>query len=295
MMLSKVDIFIKRLFGSSKLRGYELICLEAWKKMLSKDALDILNMQIKAYDLVQRLSNDKLVCFHYLKDSSYESWSDRMFFPLRGEGKVVATMTLRAAREGQRTSLKVDITFSRGRLFSIEFNRPPKTLFSKREDPSNIEVTDVSVLINPMVAGVDVTEMIADAGNLTGWLRDWIREWKVQNLRKPLPVGRRENILGQLNARLPADYLDLISQTEGLHIENCVVYGLSEIRKLVLPNSIVSPDMNLLVLADVEGHGSVGVKENGKDSVVYYLDNEDERPEAVGNSFRVAIEQKLTK
>jgi len=286
MIFETLSSLFYRIFGSAKLRIYETACLEAWKRTLSSGAIEILNKQLDSYNFVQRLSHDKLVGFHDLKDPSYERWPKNAFFPLRAEEAIVAAIRFRPTGE-PRAALRGNIILAKGRLSSIEFDRPPKMLFARSRALSDIEVTNVQVVFDPMIANGGATEPLLDTSKLVGWLRDWLHRWRVENLRKALPTKRREQILRQLDTTLPPDYLELISQTEGLKVETYVIYGLSQIRP------IVRPDANFYLLAEADESGAIGVKQDEKMGELYYLDREDERPQSVGRSFRAALEQRL--
>jgi hypothetical protein len=281
-----VSDVLHRVFGSTKLRAYESACLEAWKRELSPAAVAILDRQLEFYDLVQRQSADKLVCFFRIGDPACKKLPEDSLFALRAEASV-ARVALRATGSKGRSSLRADISLFRGRFFGLEFNKRPQTVFPKDVKSDEIEVTDVAVLLDPMSVESYETEPLSDTSTLGGWLREWAQERDLRELRRPLPPSTRDKIVEHLDTRLPSDYLQLVEQTEGLEVGHCEIHGLSQIRTIVLP------DVGLYILAEVEDRGAVGAQQGDSDGVLYYLDNETHEAEAVGTSLQAVIEREL--
>jgi len=285
-LLEILDCFLKRAFGNTKLRPYESACLDAWKEQLSPDAVDILDRQLEWYDFVQRQSADKLVCFYRLGDPTCKQLPAEARFPFQTEEAAVARVRLRSVGGRGRALLRADLVVVNGRFFDIEFDRRPRTVFPKGVTREQIEVTDVKILADLMSAGRATTPFM-DTGGLEGWLREWAETWGLQGLRVPLAASVRDEILRNLDTKLPPDYLDLIAQTAGLTIQHCEIHGLSEIRTLVWP------DESFYILADIEGRGAVGVRQGDTEGTLYYIDNEADEAQAVGPSLRAVIEREL--
>lgn len=280
------DIY-HRAFGSTKLRACESACLEAWKRELSPAAVAILDRQLEFYDLVQRQSADKLVCFYRIGDPACKKLPEDSLFPFRAEDTSVARVALRATGSKGRSSLRADISLFRGRFFGLEFNKRPQTVFPKDVKSEKVEVTDVAVLVDPMSVESYETEPLRDTSTLRGWLREWAQERELRELHQPLPPSTRDKIVEHLDTGLPSDYLELVEQTEGVEVGHCEIHGLSQIRTIVLP------DVGLYILAEVEDRGAVGVQQGESDGVLYYLDNETHEAEAVGTSLRAVIEREI--
>jgi hypothetical protein len=274
------------LYGfSARLRPYEKACLEAWEQHLSPEAAELFKKQLKLYDFIQRLSKGKLVLFGCLKGRYYyRNWPKDIFFSMQREDVNVAQIFLIVSEKEKSTELRADITIHRGRFFSIEFNRPP--MFAKT---ATVSVVRVWILVDPMSSESEKTDLPKNEPEIHGWLQEWKVSRHITNFRFPLSSSEREKAIAKTHSRLPQDYLELVSQTEGCRIDNCLVEGLSGIRK------IVRPDANFYILAEIENHGSIAVMEGQIESELYYLDSENEVPQLLGQLFRKAIESILTK
>jgi len=286
-ILQMLNDLLSHIFGSTKLRPYESMCLEAWKRELSGDAVAILERQLELYDLVQRQSAGKLVCFYCIGDPTCKKFPEDALFPFRPEDAAVARVILRRTDENGRASLRADLFVVHGRFFNIEFSRRPTDVFPRDVKSEDIEVSDVKIVLDPMSADPYAAEPLTQNRELQGWLQEWEEKWALRTLRQPLPPGTRARILENLDTRLPPDYLELTMQTEGLEVEHCQIHGLSQIRK------IVWPDESFYILVEVEERGALGVRQGASDGVLYYLGNEDDEGQAVGTSFRAFIEKEI--
>jgi len=276
-----VNVFRRLLYGgTTKLRSYELICLDHWRELLSPEATDVLNRQLQLFDVIQRLSQDKLVTFHRL-DS--ECWPHGTLFETRGVETMVATVWLKSGRPGEQV-IRVDIILNLGCLSSLEFSISPKgSLGAARSH--QIEIIKIKEWLDPMAADEKrIPER--SAVTLTGWVKEWSDLRKV-HLREPLSSAKRETILQQFGIKVPPDYKDLLVQTEGLKAGNCTILGASQIRKIVLPLK------TLCVLAEVDEQGVIGVEQENEEYELFFLDNEADDFRSVGFSLRAAVEEKL--
>jgi hypothetical protein len=276
-----------RLAGSTKLRPYESACLDAWRRELSPQAATMLAKQLRLYDFVQRQSADKATGFFCVGDLRCTKFPADVLFPLRTDGTLVAQVVLRRAVSTQQESLRADVFVVDGRLQNITFNKRPRTVFPRDTRSENIEATDVSVLVDPLEADPYTTDPLPGSSGLTGWLLDWAKRWELRDLRKSLPPDLQQRVLQSLDSKPPADYLELIAQTEGAQAGHCTVNGLSKVW------SLVWPDDSFYILADIEGRGAVGVRQGDQDGVLYYLGNEEDEAEAAGSSLRAVIEEEL--
>ena len=140
-------MLIQLLFGFSKLRPYEKLCLEAFKEHLSPAAAEILQKQLEMHDYVKRKCKDKLVIFYCLKNPAYQNWPLDIKFPMRDEDISVAQIFLNVKEKEKSFDIRADIYLHMGRLCSIEFNESPK--FAKN---AKIEVNRVWILADPMAS-----------------------------------------------------------------------------------------------------------------------------------------------
>jgi hypothetical protein len=299
----KLRLLWRRLLygGESKLRSYELACLDAWRARLPESAQAIVDQQVQRFSMIQRLSADKLVTLHDLADREYATWSAETFFPLRAEEYTAAKLKicLRDTGTADETGepLSAAIVLHRGRISSIEFNKSPLESLpgavwdefalsdvGKGMATPGIDVSDVSISGDVLSSATLVTEPLERARALPGWLHEWAQRWPLEYVHRPLSVADRDQWLGQLEGRLPAEYLGLMERTNGVKIGPCIIYGLSEIRTVVLPRT------SHYVLAAVEGGTDLVVLQGDASGMLYRIDYEQhDSPTPVGESFGGAI------
>jgi hypothetical protein len=269
------------LYGfSARLRPYEKACLEAWEQHLSSEAAEIFRKQLKFCNFVQRQSKNKLVIFGYEKGIHYcQNWPTEILFPIRDENVNAAQIFLTISQKETSVKIRADINIYKGRFFSIEFNQSPN--FSKS---AKISVDRVWLLVDPMSPTSEKKLLQQSNSEISGWLREWKTKRRISNLKRPLLPSEREKFIAKIHSVLPQDYLEIILHSEGCWIDDCIVAGLSDIRK------IVRPDANFYIIAEISNRGSIAVKEEQPNSELYYLDNENEIPQSLGQSFRKAIE-----
>jgi len=263
--------------GTRELRPYETACVEAWREKLSPEGAAVLSRQLSRFNLIQRSPDGRLVTFFDTKDKGYVTWSSEELFALRSEEVSAARVWLRSAEH--QPEIKADVVLHRGRLSSIEFNKAPHSL------RTGIQVTKVKPLIDPMGKGeagapVSLSEIHSE-------LQDWLRKMTATDLRKPLSPTQREELAQTLDAKLPDDYVSLMSATSGATISGWRIYGLSEIRR------IVQPDGNFYLLAEATDGRAVGLRQETSDAQLYIVSPEGEKPKATGQSFLATIEHDL--
>lgn len=243
------------LYGSSfKLRPYEQTVLEAWRNHLSPDAVALLNAQLKHLVSYQRQMGDRLLCFFALERKPNASVPDDVLFPCRIGSCVVALMRLSGTGElATKDKIRAEIYLHKGRLSFIEFNKPPQ---KSLEQGAN--VTKVEILRDPMVPATD--EDVVDA-------------------------KRREEVLKAIQSKLPEEYLQWVGEGKEISFHEWTVYGLPKIRK------IPQRDGNYYLLAEREGMGAVGVKEDEMSGQLYYLDYGDDRGEKISVGLKPFLKQ----
>lgn len=264
--------------GSFQLRPYEAACLAAWRETLADKAVDLLDQQLKRLTVYQRYGKERLLCFYDMTDKSCSGWPKEILFPCQMDEVSVARLELSPAANS-KVVVKADMTLSRGRFFGIEFNKSPKCL------QNGVEVVDVKMLVDPMrqheaQAPISVSE-------ISGRLQDWMRRMAATDLRKPLSEARREELVRTIDAKLPDDYLELASATDGATIKGWRIYGLLEIRR------IVQPSANFYLLAEAKDGRALGVIQEADDAHIYVVSPEDEKPMDAGQSMLTHIERDL--
>jgi len=248
---------------------------------LSAPAKALLLAQMKRVNFVQRHVNHKEVNLYFIKNGKV-FFDEKIRFPETQSEIKLGSISFDAPAPGVQKSFQVNFWLVRGWLFSMEFNQSPK---DARAD--KVVIKEVKILIDPIAPTRKALEKPIKMSFLTNWLADWAGKWHVSLLKRPLPDAEREMIVKQLDAKLPEDYLELVSQTEGMKINSCLIYGLSEIRDLILPKE------NYYVLAEISGTGVLAVRKERFDSEIYFLNYEDGHEISLGVSFRLAVEQQL--
>ena len=159
MLLRLVSDSHHHLFGSKVLRRYERTCINAWRDQLSEEGKNILDWQLSKYDLVQRMSNDKLVCFYCIWDKTCKSFAPAHLFSLRqAEGPPVASIFLQAE---QRKRLKADVVIASGRFFGLEFNiSPTKSVERRNLSDLDFRVREIKVWVDPITAFEKTSEAL---------------------------------------------------------------------------------------------------------------------------------------
>jgi len=141
----------------------------------------------------------------------------------------------------------------KGQISSIEFNQSPRKKLAK-----NLEVTKVEILRDPMKPASE--ETVSDA-------------------------QRRDEVLKSIQAKLPDEYLQLIGESKSVSINDWVLFSVQAIWKHP------KRDGNYYLLAEKEGMGAVGVKEDESSGQLYYLDYGDDRGEKITVSLRKFLEE----
>lgn len=243
------------LYGSSfKLRPYEQIVLDGWRQNLSQKGNAVLSSQLKHLSSYQRQAREKDLCFFPLGSKPYKRLPSDLLFPCRLEACVVAFIHLTGSDSaGRMHKLRAEIHLHKGQISSIEFNQSPRESLEK-----NVEVTKVEILRDPMVPASE------DDG---------------------FDTKRREELLASIKSKLPEEYLQLIGEGREVCFNEWTIHGLPKIRK------IPQRDGNYYLLAEREGMGAVGVKEDEASGQLYYLDYGDDRGERISVALKAFLEK----
>lgn len=244
------------LYGTSfKLRSYERATLDAWRGRLSADGRTLLDAQLKHLVSYQRQAGAKELVFFTLDKRPYPGVPQEFLFPCRLGSCSVARVHLAGVDgSGMRHRLKADVDLHKGRLISIGFNQPPAKKL--RHD---VEVTKVEILRDPMIPAFDETTSDAQ---------------------------RRKDTLAIIQSKLPDEYLKLVSDGRGVSVNDWAICAVQDIRK------IPQRDGNYYLLADKEGMGAIGVREDEFSGQLYYLDYGADLGERITVSLRKFIEEK---
>lgn len=156
------------------------------------------------------------------------------------------------ASNGQK-AFRAEVWLANGHVFSIGFNKPPQKFLEQ-----GVNVTKVEILRDPMMPESD--EDVVDA-------------------------KRREEVLKAIQSKLPAEYLQWVGEGMEVSFNKWTIYGLPKIRK------IPQRDGNYYLLAEREGMGAVGVKEDETTGQLYYLDYGDDRGEKISVGLKPFLER----
>ena len=271
-------LFGRLLFsGTRELLPYETTCVEAWRENLSTQGVAVLSRQLSRFNLIQRSPDGRLVTFFDTKDKIYATWSSEDLFPLRSDEITAARVWLRSAEGRGQPEIKADVVLHRGRLSSIEFNKTPRSL------RTGAQVAKVKTLVDPMRQREDTAPI--SVSDIPGELQEWLRKMTATDLRKPLSAAQREELAQTIDAKLPDDYVELTSATDGATINGWRIYGLSEIRRIVQPGG------NFYLLAEARDGRALGVVQEADEAQIYIVSPEGEKPTDAGQSLLVHIER----
>lgn len=245
----------KLLYGASfTLRPYEQAVLDAWGEHLPPSARTVLSAQLQRLCSYQRQVLEKDLCFFLLGRKPYPRLSPGILFPCRLESCVVARVHVAGSdKAGSRNRIRAEVVLHKGQISSIEFNQPPAKKLAH-----DVEVTKVEILRDPMTPASE--ETVSDA-------------------------ERREEVLKTIQSKLPDEYLRLVGESKGVSVNEWSVCAVQDIRK------IPQRDGNYYLLAEKEGMGAIGVKEDESSGQIYYLDYGDDQGEKITVSLRKFLEE----
>jgi hypothetical protein len=289
MITRALSTIYHRMFGSRALRPYESICIEAWRQNLSKDCIKILDWQLGKYDLVQRMSDDKLVCFYRIGDSRCASFPAEYLFAANESEIPPASIYLLSKGTKNMKPMKVDIVIVSGRFFGLELSVPPGQYFSGLGwHKTETEVCEVKVWRDLTVAQEKPLSLRPQRPVLNGWPSDLLSDSFGVPLGSEFGLNKSDILLGSVDAKLPSDYLAFIAHAGGALVLGWTIFGLNEIRKIVYPKD------NYYILAEREGKAALAVKEGANDVEIYLLDIEGNELLKLGGSLKTAIESQNT-
>jgi hypothetical protein len=245
---------------------------------LEPTAQDLFTRQIRTVNLVQRHAKSREMCCYSMKWGRVQLRKELRFRKTSQELKLASVIFRVPDAEGR--TWKAEFELVRGHFFSIVFDKSPEPI--KRTD--QIDVIDVKILADPMEESRDVTPLpLTEVPEFSGWIRDWLEGYVAQEAFERLAKGDRQLLLESIPAKLPADYLELTEQADGLRVEDCSILGLAQAYEIVLD------DMSYYVLADVVDKGVLAVPSTGEDESVFYLDYRNKGERQRFDSFQAAV------
>jgi hypothetical protein len=276
--------FLLSLFHGGSQAGFypfEECIIEGLQAHLTDRSASQLAQQVAAINKVQRLMDGKEVNLYQMV-SGKSHFNDSLRFPYMTDESLLATIILIEPR--RPLQLKVNIWLAKGRIFSLIFDKIPKEFFAGRDLKTiKIEIVDVKVWFDPMSPPIGSSSRLTGKILLGEPLQRWNAKGLVRDLHPPLSESERTVYLDRLDAQLPLDYLELISQTNGAKVATCTIYEVTQIRQ------IAWPDVNYYGIAEIEGLGALAVKEGNRDRELYLLRYEESDARRVGASLYPAV------
>lgn len=264
--------------GGRLLLPFEHRLIEAVQARLPSEAQSRLDEQVRRISKVQRLERGREV-------NLFSDLAEKCRFLNQRDEVLLASACLIHPETNKR--LKAEVWLVKGWLFSLLFKQRPNDFFAglslSTVDP---EVADVNVHIDPMEPEAPPTVGLAAPSSIGGFLRVWHDNGWIIRLYPTLPKPQRQRLVDCLDVRLPSDYLELTTFSDGVRLKECRVYGLRNLRKVVMA------DEAYYLLAEIDSvdvKGALAVQEGSRDCTIYFIDYEDESVRAMGDSVEGAL------
>lgn len=272
MMVKK--LLASLLYGATpRLRPYEGQCLEQFREKLGPDASSLFRRQLDARPLVRRHAQGKMVLFHFPEGTQ----SHLPRFSNRAPELRVARMVLKAESGEQ---LRSDIVFHEGRISSLEFSKPPKTILSAGE----FQLQKVDIYQDLMTRNSCAPSGSAD--DSTGLLNELCQRFDLKDLVAPVSERDLSRYLAQTPTVFPDDLVALLRETNGFSVRGWTFYGTN-------PRRLVIPDENLQITAeDAEGN-ALCFREDETTPAVLLYDQIDNETKKIWSSFLDALTEVL--
>ncbi|MBV9470594.1 MAG: hypothetical protein JOZ57_15250 [Abitibacteriaceae bacterium] len=272
-----MNVFLYRLIygGASKLRDYELCCIECLKNKLPSAVHSILEVQVKDIDSIHRYSNDKIVLFRFLRKNLETTLP---LFPNNSPEIYVARLTLRSV-----PNTTCNVVFHEGKILSLEFSHPPRSALKQPFICHKVEILE-DLLHAPLVEHTS-SSMSDD----TGMLKRIRTYFDISNVLPPPEENKIEKFLVLVSTALPEDYVNLLHETNGFSVKDWCFYGINA-------RSVVLPDTNYWVVAeDTKNALALCFREGETSSIVIIYDQINEDFQETGQYFVEAFIQAVAK
>lgn len=238
-----------------------------------------LRRQVELLTVHCRLHFDKSLSLDlYPGEQRTQIEHDDVRFPNRSDFRL-ATISFTVG--GQK--FKAQFGATGGHLFEVIIRPNPR----RHLHASDIEITRYERVGEAMQATNELPHQRYDIVlALTGLLGEWSARFGLEDVYRPLDKSARSRALSRINATLPADYLEMMRQTDGFTVGSWHVLGLAEVRAVALGAH------NYFILAD-EADVVACVREGAETSTVFVCAIADQSPTEEGASLRNVIEEAL--
>lgn len=268
---------VQRLRGGG-LRPLESRVLDAVAERLEPAARERFLQHVALVNTVQRHAGDKAVNLYQMRGGK-AVFDDALRFPLDLPEAPLATVAFAGAGKGK--ALRAEVWLANGRVFSIEFNRPPAEW--SFEPPA---VAEVTLLADPM-RPPEPASGAADLDRLRQWLGPLAERGPLAEVLPPPSDAALAALSADPEVAWPADVLALFRLTGGFRIGEVAVHGPSAHRSLVLDAG------RFLVLAEHPDGRTLALSRDERSPEVVALSPDDPAPVPLGRELRPALERLL--
>lgn len=251
---------------------YEEQILNSIEEKLNGKAKEIFRKQINSYNSVQRFWDCKEVNLYnkqYFKIVIDES----IRFPIMMDEVKLAKVTLLT---NKNLKINVEVWVVTGHIFSLRFNKSPKTL---KNDPYRIE--KVELLVDPMKE-ILIAEI--DSKVLVDWFKqNTLSSLKVEKAFMPCKTSEIKQYLATNEITISSDYEDLLKICDGCKTDKFEIYGIRKIRQ------VDTEKRKYYIIA--EGKSEYILTFIANSANIYMMDLSDDSEEIIdlGNSFTKAL------
>ncbi|MBF0474982.1 MAG: hypothetical protein HQK59_03960 [Deltaproteobacteria bacterium] len=269
-MMGFLNLVTSKLIKQATFSKYEKRVIDEVALHLPDEAQKRLSNQINQINKIQRFSDGKEVNLYPIRYGR-PAFDESLSFPDKRSGALLASVKL--VHPAKTSKLKAEVWLASGHIFSIVFDKSPQKFFTDLDlNAMDAEIVDVRVWFNPMQPW-HTSEPLEDTKTLSGWLSVLNQHERIKDTQRPLSEESRNVLIETIDSQLPADYLDAIKQTEGFTVDNCRVFGISEIRKVTLPAQ------DYYIIAEVERKAGFVLTVGERSSELSWLEYEDDRPQ----------------
>ena len=233
--------------------------------------------QIDAIHSLVRNNGKKDVLFRYKAQDKERLQNASPFFNISPE-RTFASVKFQATELSE--DFHAEIGLVNGVLFSIEFNKTPKAIGRKP-----VAIQETRIIAESMWPDHDQPP----PKTLSGPVGEWMDKQGFSSFHSPLSANAIEEWKAYFNINFPAEYLDIIKQTEGAESDNLIIHGLSNLPRVVFP------DENYLILCEIKGCGVLTIGRSGKDNRIQFFHFEDDGPLPEDGSFYSVLENRFEK
>lgn len=269
-------------FTRGALKPLEQRLLAALVEHSEAPLADRLRRQIELMPVHCRLHFEKMLSLELYPEPSDRPALDSadVLFPNRSDFRV-ATLSFRL--RGQK--FKAQFGATGGRLFDMIVRPNPGRLLHA----SDIEVTRYQLGENAFEVAARIPhDRHETPPQLTGLLADWSKRYGLGDVYRPLDARTTKRALAPIDAMLPADYIEMMRQTDGFTVGTWRVLGLAEIYRVALG------DHNYYYLAD-DGAVVACVREGSKTGTICTCAIDDvDAPIEEGTSLAKVIDKSLS-